>query len=145
MVVIIFCDNWWMASPLRYITLTQHRAVITLMSSSFAACLMTKAHTSCICAALPLCPAPTCRSGESLAEMSGPAAQAAPPAFVLWYQGTQAPVWSSDYTLCVRAVNHRPFAVHSLVINMLIYVITGSEFLRSTCRVVKLFGSKFPF
>lgn len=41
--------------------------------------------------------------------------------------------------------HQRPFVVHSLLINTLVYVLAGGEFLRCACGVAIENGSKFPF
>lgn len=77
--------------------------------------------------------------------MRGPAAQAAPPVFVLWYQGTKIQFGGRITALCVKAVNHRPFVVHSLVIDMLIYVITGASFSVVTVELQNNLEASFHF
>lgn len=62
--------------------------------------------------------------------LSRAAAQAAPPAL---FFGIGANKIQCGGRITPFVFNHCPFAVHSLVITMLIYVITGGEFLRCTC------------
>lgn len=114
----------------------RRRAAITLMSCSFAACLTTSSHVLS-----QLCPAHRA-SAESPAETSRPAAQAAPRAL---FFGIGANEIQRGCRITPFVFNQRPFAVHSLLINTLVYVLAGGEFLRCACGVAVENGSKFPF